>query len=165
MLQPAELEWQHARFEQLSLQQLYALLQLRAQVFILEQGPYQDLDGLDQHSVHLMGYAPDGRMLAYLRIVDAGHKYEEPSMGRVVCALATRGTGLGRELVRRGVALCDALYPEQANRISAQAHLQAFYRGFGFEPCSEIYSEDNIPHIKMLRPAASPTLALQGDSP
>ncbi|MBQ0937304.1 GNAT family N-acetyltransferase [Ideonella paludis] len=153
MLQPSDIQWQHARFEALSLQQLYALLQLRAEVFILEQGPYQDLDGLDQHSVHLMGCAPDGRMLAYLRIVEAGHKYEEPSIGRVVCALATRGTGLGRELVRRGVALCDALYPGQANRISAQAHLQAFYRGFGYEPCSEIYSEDNIPHIKMLRPA------------
>lgn len=150
----ADILWSHARFEQLSLQQLYALLQLRAEVFILEQGPYQDLDGLDQHSLHVMGYGPDGRMLAYLRIVDAGHKYEEPSIGRVVCAKVARGTGLGRALVRQGVALCDQLYPGQANRISAQAHLQAFYQGFGFEPCSEVYSEDNIPHIKMLRPAA-----------
>ena len=150
----ADIRWSHARFEQLSLQQLYALLQLRAEVFILEQGPYQDLDGLDQHSLHVMGHGPDGRMLAYLRIVDAGHKYDEPSIGRVVCAKAARGTGLGRALVRQGVALCDQLYPGQANRISAQAHLQAFYQGFGFEPCSEVYSEDNIPHIKMLRPAA-----------
>lgn len=158
--QPA-IAWQAARFEGLSLQALYDALQLRARVFILEQGPYLDPDGLDQHSLHLLGRLaepwaglPAGELVLYLRVVDPGLKYAEPSVGRVVSHAALRGTGLGRALVAEGLRCADLAWPEQANRISAQAHLQGFYGAFGYAPVGEPYAEDNIPHIEMLRPAA-----------
>ena len=141
------------------MQDLYDLLQLRARVFILEQGPYLDPDGLDQGSWHLQGRLdsphgglPAGELVACLRIVDPGLKYDEPSMGRVVTHAAVRGTGLGRALVAEGLRRADAAWPGRAHRISAQAHLVSFYRGFGFAPVGEPYGEDDIPHQQMLRP-------------
>ena len=145
------LRWHWSRFEGLSLQALYDALALRQRVFILEQGPYLDADGLDQHAWHLFGRNDAGELLAYLRAVDPGHKYDEPSLGRVVTDASVRGTGVGRQLVGEGVAGCDRLWPGQAVRISAQAHLQRFYGAFGFGPVGEAYLEDGIPHIEMLR--------------
>jgi ElaA protein len=157
--QPA-LRWRSARFEALSLHDLYDTLQLRARVFVLEQGPYLDPDGLDHHSLHVLGRLagawgglPAGEVVLYLRVVDPGHKYDEPSLGRVVAHAALRGTGLGRALVAEGLRLADAAWPGQANRISAQAHLARFYAEFGYATVGESYLEDNIPHIQMLRPA------------
>jgi len=156
---PPAIRWSWVRFEDLGLQGLYDALQLRARVFILEQGPYLDPDGLDQHSWHLLGRLaqphqglPAGELVLYLRAVDPGHKYDEPSLGRVVSHPAVRGSGLGRALVQEGVASCDRTWPGQANHISAQAHLAKFYGEFGYQPCSEVYLEDNIPHLSMLRP-------------
>ena len=158
------LHWTWARFPQLSLQDLYDGLQLRARVFILEQGPYLDLDGRDQHSWHLLGRLahptadlPAGALVAYLRVVDPGHKYEvEPSIGRVVTHAGVRGLGLGRALVAQALAHCDATaWPGQPNRISAQAHLAGFYGSFGYVPEGEVYLEDQIPHLEMLRPSHS----------
>jgi ElaA protein len=145
------IHWTWVRFQDLSLQGLYDALQLRAQVFILEQGPYLDPDGLDQQSWHLLGRGPEGNLLLYLRLVDPGLKYPEPSLGRVVSHAAVRGSGLGRALVRQGVERCVQTFPGLGIRISAQAHLARFYGGFGFVPCSEPYLEDNIPHLEMLR--------------
>lgn len=152
--------WQWGRFEDLGLQDLYDLLQLRARVFILEQGPYLDPDGLDQHSGHLLGRLgsdwngqPAGELVLYLRVVDPGFKYDEPSLGRVVNHPAVRGLGLGRVLVGEGVQRAAQAWPGRANRISAQAHLGAFYGSFGYQPVGEPYLEDNIPHQEMLRPA------------
>ncbi|WP_047198344.1 GNAT family N-acetyltransferase [Caldimonas brevitalea] len=139
----------------MSLQGLYDVLALRQRVFILEQGPYLDADGLDQHAWHLLGRDEAGRLLAYLRVVDPGLKYAEPSIGRVVTDAAARGLGLGRRLVAEAVAGLDRLWPGHANRISAQTHLQAFYCAFGYQPVGEPYLEDGIPHIEMLRPAVS----------
>ena len=153
------IEWRWLRFDELSRQDLYDALQLRCRVFILEQGPYLDPDGLDQHSHHLMGRLsaphhdlPAGELVLYLRVVHAGHKYDEPSIGRVVGHPALRGQGLGRALIAQGVHACDLTWPGQANRISAQAHLQGFYGGFGYAPVGEPYLEDDIPHHEMLRP-------------
>jgi ElaA protein len=158
MTTPA-ITWTWARFEGLSLDDLYDALQLRARVFILEQGPYLDPDGLDRQSWHLLGRlaAPQaglaaGEPVACLRVVDAGLKYAEPSIGRVVTHAALRGSGLGRALVAQGVSRCDAAWPGQPNRISAQAHLAGFYGSFGWQPVGEPYLEDNIPHLEMLRP-------------
>lgn len=152
--------WRWCRFDELSLQDLYDALQLRARVFILEQGPYLDPDGLDAHSWHLLGRlsAPHhglaaNELVLYLRAVDPGHKYDEPSIGRVVGHPALRGQGLGRVLVAQGVHACDRTWPQQANRISAQAHLSRFYGEFGYAPVGDTYLEDNIPHVEMLRPA------------
>jgi ElaA protein len=143
--------WHWSRFEQLGLQGLYDVLALRQRVFILEQGPYLDADGLDQHAWHLQGRDADGRLLAYLRVVDPGFKYDEPSIGRVVTAPEARGTGMGRLLVAEGVAGCDRLWPGRAVRISAQAHLQRYYGAVGFETVGAEYLEDGIPHVEMLR--------------
>lgn len=160
MAERPPIAWTAARFEGLSTDDLYDALQLRARVFILEQGPYLDPDGLDRHSLHLLGRLaapwgelPTGEAVLYLRVVDPGLKYDEPSIGRVVVHAALRGTGLGRTLVAEGLRHTDAAWPGQANRISAQAHLQRFYAEFGYAPVGEPYGEDNIPHIQMLRPA------------
>ena len=145
------MDWTWSRFAGLSLDDLYDALALRCRVFILEQGPYQDPDGLDRVSWHLLGRDDAGRLQAYLRIVDPGCKFAEPSMGRVITAPEVRGTGLGRTLVAEGLARSDAAWPGRGHRISAQAHLQRFYGGFGFTTVGEPYAEDDIPHVEMLR--------------
>jgi ElaA protein len=94
----------------------------------------------------------DGNKLAaYSRIVPPGARYAEPSIGRVLTSAEYRGTGLGRELMRRAIEHTEQLYPEQPIRIGAQAHLQRFYNEFGFVTDSDIYFEDHIEHVKMLR--------------
>jgi len=158
-----DLAWTWSRFEGLSADDVYDALQLRAAVFVVEQdAAYLDPDGADRHSWHLMGRLaapwcdlPTGQLVAYLRWVDAGVKYAEPSLGRVVNHPALRGLSMGRTLVSEGLDRADRGAPTSANRISAQAHLAHFYREFGYESLGELYLEDGIPHIEMLRPAAA----------
>ena len=88
---------------------------------------------------------------ACLRVVDPGLKYAEPSIGRVITAPGWRGLGGGRVLMRQGLAQCNQLWPDQAVRISAQAHLQRFYASLGFDPVGDPYLEDGIPHVEMMR--------------
>lgn len=145
------MRWSWSRFADLGVDGLYDALQLRCRVFILEQGPYLDPDGLDRVAWHLLGRDGAGTLQAVLRVVDPGAKYAEPSIGRVAVAPEVRGTGLGRALVAEGVAGCGRLWPGRAMRISAQAHLQRFYASFGFETVSDTYLEDDIPHVEMLR--------------
>lgn len=142
--------WTWARFDDLGVHALYDALALRCRVFILEQGPYQDPDGADPQSWHLLGYGPDGALRACLRVVDPGVKYAEPSIGRVVVAPEARGLGAGRVLVREGLARCRGVWPGRAVRISAQSHLQRFYGEQGFVVVSAEYLEDGIPHLEML---------------
>ncbi len=125
------------------------MLALRCRVFVLEQGPYLDPDGVDAHSWHLQGRDDGGVLQAYLRAVDPGIKYAEPSIGRVVTAPEVRGTGLGRALMREGLVRCAAQWPGQGIRISAQARLRRFYNELGFEAVSDEYLEDAIPHVEM----------------
>jgi ElaA protein len=145
------LHWHWCRFPELGVDGCYDMLALRAQVFILEQGPYLDPDGMDRDSWHLLGRDKAGALRAYLRVVDPGIKYAEPSIGRVVLDKALRGTGLGHALVAEGVARCMTAWPGRGIRISAQAHLQDFYRQHGFVTRGEPYGEDNIPHVQMER--------------
>ncbi|HRD84357.1 MAG TPA: GNAT family N-acetyltransferase [Rubrivivax sp.] len=147
------MQWQWLRFRQLGLDDLYDALALRCQVFIVEQGPYQDPDGLDRHAWHLLGRDDTGRLQACLRVVDPGGKFAEPSIGRVAVEGAQRGQGLGRALVVEGIARCLSAWPGQGIRISAQAHLERFYASLGFETVGAPYDEDRIPHVEMLRPA------------
>ncbi|MCZ2406184.1 MAG: GNAT family N-acetyltransferase [Burkholderiales bacterium] len=146
----AALHWTWARFDDLGVHALHDALALRCRVFILEQGPYQDPDEADKHSWHLLGYDGAGRLLACLRVADPGVKFAEPAIGRVVTAPEVRGQGLGRLLMREGMARCRQAWPGRAVRISAQAHLQAFYGALGFVAASHEYLEDDIPHIEML---------------
>jgi ElaA protein len=144
--------WLWSRFADLGVDNLYDALALRCRVFILEQGPYLDPDGLDRQSWHLLGRDDAGELQAYLRVVDPGVKYAEPSIGRVITSALLRGTGLGRRLMIEGVARCGTAWPGQGIRISAQAHLARFYGELGFVPVGEPYGEDNIPHLQMWRP-------------
>jgi len=145
--------WQWQRFEALGVQGLYDALALRCRVFILEQGPYLDPDGLDPQCWHLLGRDAQGALVAYLRVVDPGIKYAEPSIGRVITAPEVRGTGMGQLLMREGLRRCRAAWPGQGVRISAQARLERFYAGLGFETIGEPYIEDTIPHLEMLHAA------------
>ena len=147
------MNWSWSRFHELGVDNLYDALALRCRVFVLEQGPYLDPDGLDRAAWHLLGRDDGGVLQAYLRVVDPGVKYAEPSLGRVVTSPQRRGTGLGRRLVGEGVARCLALWPGQGIRISAQSHLERFYGGWGFARVGEPYLEDGIPHLEMFRPA------------
>jgi ElaA protein len=142
--------WSWQRFAALGVDGLYDALALRCRVFVLEQGPYLDPDGVDRDSWHLLGRDDGGALLAYLRVVDAGIKYDEPSIGRVVVAPEARSRGLGRRLVNEGLARTGPV----AVRISAQAHLERFYGSFGFGAVGAPYLEDGIPHVEMLRKAA-----------
>lgn len=148
------ISWQWKGFKELTVAQLYAMLALRQQVFVLEQTClYPDIDGLDPGAQHLLGWREvDGKteLVAHLRCLAPGAKYEEMSIGRVVTSPAARGSGLGRELVAQGVALAQQLHPGHAIRIGAQAHLEAFYHSFGFVTVSEPYDEDGILHIDMV---------------
>jgi ElaA protein len=154
VIQAPSLIWGWQRFAGLGVDGVYDLLALRAAVFVVEQNcAYLDPDGLDRHSWHLLGRDATGALRACLRVVDPGHKYDEPSMGRVVLDQALRGSGLANALVAEGLRRTAAAWPGQANRISAQAHLQRFYGRHGYQPVGDVYSEDDIPHIQMLRPA------------
>jgi ElaA protein len=151
---PVALSWSWQRFGDLGVDGLYDLLALRAAIFVVEQAcAYLDPDGIDRHSWHLLGRDAPGALRAGLRLVDPGIKYAEPSMGRVVLDQALRGSGLADALVAEGLHRTDAVWPGQANRISAQAHLQRFYARHGYQPVGDVYSEDDIPHIQMLRAA------------
>jgi ElaA protein len=145
------MNWTWQRFADLGVDNLYDALQLRCRVFVLEQGPYLDPDGIDRVSWHLLGRDAGGALVAYLRVVDGGAKFDEPSIGRVITAPEARGSGLGRALMAEGVAGCERFWPGRPIRIGAQAHLERFYNGFGFVRVGDDYLEDNIPHVEMLR--------------
>ncbi|MBT9523669.1 MAG: GNAT family N-acetyltransferase [Rhizobacter sp.] len=149
------LTWRQARLSELSAVELARIYRARQEVFSIEQNcVYLDADEADEQSYHLSAWSPEHTLpLAYARLVDPGIKYAEPSMGRVITTVAARGTGLGRELVRRVLAASSELYPGQGIRISAQSRLLRFYSEFGFVAVGEDYMEDGIPHIEMLHPA------------
>lgn len=148
------MNWAWLRFADLGVDNLYDAMALRNRVFAIEQNcVYEDADGVDRRCWHLLGRDREGVLQAYLRVVEPGVKYAEPSLGRVITAPAARRTGLGRVLVAEGLARCDGIYPGRANRIGAQARLAHFYAGFGYTGVGEPYVEDGIPHLEMLRPA------------
>ncbi|MBX9704681.1 MAG: GNAT family N-acetyltransferase, partial [Gammaproteobacteria bacterium] len=110
--------WQCSNFDELTLHQLYAVLQARATVFVLEQNcPYLDLDDCDQLSQHLIAWNTEGKLAAYLRIVPPGIKFTEASLGRVITTALARGHGIGKQLLINGIAACNTQYPDHAIRI------------------------------------------------
>ncbi|WP_129713924.1 GNAT family N-acetyltransferase [Pedobacter sp. SYP-B3415] len=138
-------------FNELSTSELYQVLQLRNEVFIVEQNcPYPDLDNKDLQSYHLLYYA-DGQLAAYTRLLPAGLSYHEVSIGRVVTAPLYRAKGLGRRLMEASISACYEKFGRSPIRIGAQLYLLRFYRSLGFEEQGEPYDEDGIPHIEMLK--------------
>lgn len=136
-------------FDELTTVELYALLQLRSEVFVVEQDcVYQDVDGYDQTAMHLLMYLGD-ELCAYSRLIPPGIKYESASLGRVVTRGSARGGGHGKALMESALEHCKQLWPKASLTISAQAYLEKFYQSLDFKTESEPYMEDDIPHIQM----------------
>jgi ElaA protein len=145
-----ELQWILKKFDDLTAAELYAVMQLRNEVFIVEQNcAYQDADDKDLKSFHFMGW--DGKTLvAYTRIIPQGISYAEASIGRVVTSPKYRRTGAGRQLMQLSISNTFSLFNCNAIKIGAQLYLKSFYESLGFIQYSQQYLEDNIPHIEML---------------
>ncbi|HWK98959.1 MAG TPA: GNAT family N-acetyltransferase [Parapedobacter sp.] len=143
-------EWTMKEFASLSLTELYRILQLRQEVFILEQAcVYNDLDDKDQLSHHLMAWHGN-TLAAYTRLIPYGISYPDAlSIGRVVTAAGFRGQGLGEALMKRSIEALYSLNGYKTIKIGAQRHLDAFYRRLGFEQTSEPYMDAGILHIEM----------------
>jgi ElaA protein len=146
------LNWNCKTFEQLSVHELYAILRLRTEIFVVEQTcVFQDMDNKDQLCYHICGLH-NNELVAYTRLVPAGVAYPEASIGRVITAPSARGTGAGRALMQYSIEKLYELWGRQPIKIGAQLYLKKFYESFGFEQTSDIYIEDGIPHIEMLFP-------------
>lgn len=145
-----QINWIQKTFEELTLTELYAILRLRTEVFVVEQNcVFQDMDNKDQQSQHLMGWVGDD-LVAYVRILPAGLSYDEPSIGRVVSDPNYRGKGAGRALMEEAIKRTLLLHGQQPIRIGAQLYLLNFYSSLGFEAQGEVYLEDGIEHIEMV---------------
>jgi len=144
--------WKCKAFEQLSSNELYQILYLRQEVFIVEQNcPYLDIDFRDQPAAHLCGYDREGDLIAYSRLLPKGISYPEyNAIGRVITSSKARGKGLGRELMETSIDNTRKLFGNSPIKIGAQNHLRKYYGSLGFEPIGEVYDEDGIPHISMI---------------
>lgn len=148
------LQWEMRTFRQLTVDQLFELLQLRVNVFVVEQQcAYPELDAFDCHAEtrHLSGYDGGGHLIAYARILPPGLKIPEVNIGRFVVKRESRGKGAGHELLRTALCLIQKVWPGIAIRVSAQEYLQRFYTQYGFTRVSDVYLEDAIPHVEMLK--------------
>ncbi len=142
--------WLCKKFDDLTPKELYAIMQLRNTVFVVEQNcVYQDADNKDIFCHHLMGFEND-QLLAYSRIVPPGISYVESSIGRVVTSPFARKKGIGRILMKKAIEAVYNLYGKVPIKIGAQLYLKKFYESFSFKQTSDIYLEDNIRHIEML---------------
>ena len=142
--------WTLKGFDQLTPDELYAVLRLRSEVFVVEQNcVFLDMDDKDKYCHHLMGWR-SASLVGYSRIVPAGISYAESSIGRIVTSPAARRLGVGRELMIESIGNLYTLFGERDIRIGAQYYLLHFYQSFGFVQKGEIYLEDGIEHIEML---------------
>lgn len=136
------------KFQELGLDELYEILRLRAEVFIVEQDcVYQDLDNVDKNAYHV--YLKErNEILAYLRVIDKGERLDEVSLGRVISL--KRRQGLGTQIMKIGISVAKEKYGAKKIKIGAQAYAKPFYEGVGFKQISGEYMEDGIPHIYMI---------------
>ena len=145
------LKWEIKRFEALSLDELYQILHLRSEVFVVEQNcVYQDIDGKDQKAIHVLGYY-EGVLAAYSRLFKPNDYFVDSSIGRVIVKPSHRDKKLGHDLMKASVDAIKDLFHETNITISAQLYLKKFYESHGFIQTSEMYLEDDIPHIEMKR--------------
>ncbi len=146
------LQWRVLPFTSLTLPELYVLLQLRTEVFVLEQNcVFQDMDGADTNALHVLGTDGGAALMAYARLFPAGVKFSEASIGRVVTHSHVRGSGIGHVLIQQALEALAGAWGLQPIRIGAQAHLKNFYQQHGFVDVGMPYVEDGIDHLEMLR--------------
>lgn len=146
-----EIQFKISSFKELSAEELYQILQLRSEVFVVEQNcVYQDIDGKDRKAIHVIGEY-DGKIVAYTRIFKPGDYFENASIGRVVVDANYRDRKWGHDLIRESISALQLHFGEIPITISAQLYLQKFYEAHGFIVVGETYLEDGIPHIEMLR--------------
>ncbi len=144
------IHWYCKPFNDLLPQELYKIMQLRNEVFVVEQNcVFQDADNKDEGCLHFMGFVND-ELAAYTRLAPPGYIYKEVSIGRVVTSPAHRNKGLGRELMQRSIDLCKHYFGDGPIKIGAQCYLLKFYESFGFKIIGERYDEDGIEHVHML---------------
>lgn len=148
------MQWQVLTFDELDTVKLYSLLQLRVDVFVVEQNcPYPELDDKDLHQQtrHIILIKGD-KVIAYSRVLAPGVSFEGvPGIGRVCVSQTARRLGLGQVLMEKTLAVASQLWPGTDIHISAQCYLQQFYQDLGFKAASEPYLEDDIPHVKMIK--------------
>lgn len=138
-------------FQELSINELYSLLQLRSEVFVVEQDcVYQDLDGKDQKALHVLGFK-NNKIVAYTRIFKPGNYFNEASIGRVVVAKNERQFKYGYDIMKASITAIKTNFNQSKIKISAQVYLGKFYNNLGFKEIGEEYLEDGIPHIAMMR--------------
>ncbi len=144
------------RWDELTADLLYEILELRQDVFIVEQKcAYKDMDGYDRKGLHLTGRDEDGNLVAYLRLLPPGTKFAQPSIGRIVTSAKIRGTGVGRELTLEGIRKCRDLYPGSPIFLYAQVYAVDFYRKLGFRVIGKPFDEDGIMHVDMICEAST----------
>ena len=138
-------------FDQLSIKELYDILQLRSEVFVVEQDcVYQDIDGKDDKALHILGIVDD-KIIAYTRCFQGGDYFKEASIGRVVVAESQRKFKRGNQIMNSSIEAIEKHYNSKIIKISAQCYLNKFYTNLGFKAIGEEYLEDGIPHIAMIR--------------
>lgn len=143
--------WTIKHFDELTALEYHHIVALRTAIFVVEQDcPYLEVDHKDLKSYHVWGEI-DGETVAVVRIVEPGVSYDELSIGRVAVHKKYRGTNVGNDLMKMSIAFVEKKLGKQTIRISAQEHLQKFYHRFNFKTVSEMYLEDDIPHVEMLR--------------
>jgi len=147
-----ELTWEVKSFNELSTDTLFAVLQIRQEIFVIEQACiYPDIDELDKQAWHLIGWDDAESIAAYARLTAPGIRYPQASIGRVLIAQNMRGKGLANNLMQRAITFIEEKYPGQPIKIGAQTYLEQFYHQLGFTTISDAYDEDGIMHIDMLR--------------
>lgn len=145
------MNWQIKAFDELNTAELYTILRLRAEVFVVEQDcVYQDVDNKDQKAIHVFALEND-KVLAYTRIFKAGDYFQEASIGRVVVGINERGKGLARDMMLKAIGYVEQNFTSTTIRISAQTYLKDFYSSLGFKQVGLEYLEDGLPHSGMIR--------------
>jgi ElaA protein len=147
-----EIFWTLRFFKELTPYEVYRILNLRNEVFVMEQSClFLDTDEKDLRAWHLMGWNAEGELCAYARLLPGGIAYEVPSIGRVVTASKFRQIGLGKQLMYRALMYCRELFGPTPLKIGAQLYLKEFYASFGFFQSGPIYLEDGIEHLEMTK--------------
>ena len=150
-----ELNFKWSRLDSFTASELYEIIKARESVFVVEQKcPYQETDDMDPHSWHL-AVSLNGELAAYVRVVDPGIKYDQPSIGRVMTLAKFRELKMGRSLMNEVIRFTEHQFPNMGIKIGAQVYLQKFYESLGFEAVGEPYDEDGIPHVDMVKPTTN----------